>query len=133
MKKILLLSLLAVIALYSCKEKKITMSDNGTTVNVALGQEIMIELPTDATVKRTWKNLIYNDSVLVQKGKPYSRLTGNSESPGVYEIRFEAVNVGTSNISIEYCKLMGKDKETPIDIFEVEIKVHEIKPENNPK
>ena len=102
------------------------MADNGTTINIAVGQVISIELPTDASVMRSWQNIKYNDSILVQKGKPNHLLTSDVESPGVYQIKFEAVNVGTSNISLEYSKKMGKDK-TPDNTFEIEVKVHQLK------
>ena len=125
MWRILIASIL-IITITSCKEKKVTYADNGKKIDIAVGQVLKIELPSDASSGNTWRKFVYNDSVIIRKGKPNYMLSSDPNSPGVYYFRFEAVAPGISKLYIEYGNKFGKEKPA-LKTFEIDIEIHNLK------
>lgn len=128
MKKIIILSLIISLPLiYSCKEKKVTYAQSGSTIDLVVGQLLKIELPANASSGNTWRKIAYEDTVLARKGKPNYMLADDKiGSAGVYYYRFSAVGAGTSKLLMEYGSKYD-DAKKPSKIFEITVVVHATK------
>jgi len=128
MKRIFLIALIAIIPmLIGCKEKKVSYSDSGNTIDLAVGQILKVELPANASSGNTWRKIAYEDSVLIRKGKPnYMLADDRIGSAGVYYYRFKAIGPGTSKLLMEYGSKYDDDKK-PSKVFEITVNVHEVK------
>ena len=126
MKKIILLSLIISLPLiYGCKEKKVTYSESGSTVDLVVGQILKIELPANASSGNRWRKIAYEDSVLARKGKPnYMLADDRIGSAGVYYYKFSAIGPGTSKILMEYGNKYDDDKKA-VKIFKLTVVVHD--------
>lgn len=127
MKKLLILLVVITIPLtYGCKEKKVTYAESGSTIDLAVGQILKLELPANASSGNTWRKIAYEDSVLVRKGKPnYMLADDRIGSAGVYYYKFKAIGSGTSKILMEYGSKYDDDKK-PVKVFELTVNVHKI-------
>ncbi len=126
MNKLLLLSLLCIAAiLYGCKEKKVTYTESGTSIDLIIGQILKVELPANASSGNTWRKIAYEDSVIVSKGKPnYMLADDRIGSAGVYYYQFKAIGTGTSILYMEYGSKYDDDKK-PVKTFEITVVVHD--------
>ena len=125
MKRLIILLAVALIPLFGCKERKVTMADNGSTIDLVVGQVLKVELPSDASSGNTWRTFAYEDSVIIRKGKP-NYMLGNDGigGSGVYYFRFKAIGPGTSKLYMEYGNKFG-DEEKPLRTFEITLNVHD--------
>ncbi len=127
MKKLIVILALITVPLLGCKERKVTLADNGSTIDLIIGQVLKVELPSDAQSGNTWRTFKYEDSVIVSRGKPnYMLSDGRSGLPGVYYFRFKAIGAGTTQLYMEYGNKFG-DEEKAIRTFEITINVHDPK------
>ncbi len=128
MKKFFIVVLLISIAtIYSCKEKKVTYAESGSTIELAVGQILKIELPANASSGNTWRKIAYEDSILARNGKPnYMLADDRIGTAGVYYYKFKAVGPGTSKLLMEYGSKYDDDKKA-VKIFELTVVVHSIK------
>ncbi len=112
--------------IYACKEKKVTYSESGSTIDLAVGQILKLELPANASSGNTWRKIAYEDSVLARNGKPnYLLADDRIGSAGVYYYKFKAIGPGTSKLLMEYGSKYDDEKK-PVKIFELTVNVHKI-------
>jgi predicted secreted protein len=130
MKRLMLISLLCLVPLfYSCKEKTVKYSDSGKTIHLAVNQILKVQLPGDATSSSDWRQVAYNDSVLMRKGKSnYMLGDGTSSEPGLYTFRFTAIAPGKSKLIMEYGHKYDADKPASRK-FELDVIVVDKQPE----
>ena len=115
--------MLALPVLFSCKEKLVKYSDSGKTVHLVVDQILKIQLPGDAASGSDWRQIAYNDSVLIRKGKGnYMLGDGSISAPGMYIFRFRALAPGESKIVMEYGDKWDSDKPVTKK-FELEVVV----------
>jgi inhibitor of cysteine peptidase len=124
MKKIVFLTIIISVLLYSCKEMSVKYSDSGSTIDMVVGQVLKIELPANASTGNTWRKIIYNDSVIVKTGKPnYMLADDRIGSAGVYYYRFKSINPGKTSLYMEYGSKYDDEKQA-VKIFKLDINVH---------
>jgi predicted secreted protein len=126
MKRLLYIFLiLSVSLLFSCKEKMVKYSDSGKTIHLVVDQILKVQLPGDAQSSSDWRQVAYNDSVLLRKGKPnYMLGDGSSSEPGMYIFRFRAMAPGKSTLVMEFGDKRDSD-EPATRVFELDIVVVE--------
>ncbi len=122
MKKIfLLLIVLSIPFHYACREIKVTYSESGKTVHMAVDQILKVELPGNTSTGNDWRQIAYNDSVIIRQGKPnYMLADDRMGSPGVYYFRFKAIAAGSSKLVMEYGSKYDSKKEA-LKTFELDI------------
>lgn len=127
MKRFFIIALMILIPIiYACKEKKVTYSESGSTIDLAVGQILKLELPANASSGNTWRKIAYEDSVLARNGKPnYLLADDRIGSAGVYYYKFKAIGPGTSKLLMEYGSKYDDEKK-PVKIFELTVNVHKI-------
>jgi inhibitor of cysteine peptidase len=78
-------------------------ADNGATVSVTAGEEIIIHLDSNATTGYEWAVAGLDDTLLRYLGTDYDApedgLVGQG---GTQELRFEALDPGESTLSLKY-------------------------------
>ena len=70
-----LLLVLSIPVLNACKVKTVTYSDNGKTIHLAVNQILKIELPGEASSGNDWRKMVYNDSIIIRKGKGFAYIS----------------------------------------------------------
>jgi predicted secreted protein len=124
MKKLsFILLILTAIVFSSCKEKVVKYSDSGKTINLVVDQILKVQLPGDAASGSDWRQMAYNDSVIIRKGKGnYMLGDGQSSDPGMYIFKFRAIAPGKSKLLMEYGDKRDSD-EPATRKFELDIVV----------
>lgn len=120
-----LLLVLSIPVLNACKVKTVTYSDNGKTIHLAVNQILKIELPGEASSGNDWRKMIYNDSIVIRKGKG-NYMLGDKDpmmgESGVYHFKFLALNAGETKLYMEYGNKYKYEKE-PVRTFELNLVV----------
>lgn len=121
----LLIIVVALPFLFACKEKLVKYKDSGTTVHLMVDQTLKVELPGDAGSSNAWRELRYDNVVLLRKGKGngnYVLGSGDSEYSGNYFFRFRAMVPGETKLYMEYGHKYDSGKK-PSKIFEIDVVV----------
>jgi inhibitor of cysteine peptidase len=103
-------------------EVELDASDNGSQIEVEVGQILAVTLETNPTTGFWWEVAKLDDNVLQQQGSPSYRRLGK-EVPGAGGLaiyRFEAVGVGQTTLELAYrCSV----DEEPAWVFSVQVVV----------
>jgi predicted secreted protein len=84
-------------------------------------QILKVQLPGDAASGSDWRQMAYNDSVIIRKGKSnYMLGDGSTSDPGIYIFRFVAKAPGKSKLLMEYGDKYDSD-EAATRKFELDI------------
>ncbi len=103
-------------------------SANGTTQQLSKGQVIAITLESNPSTGYNWYATIADTKVLVQMGEPQFQEPSTATSPvvgapGMLTIYFQAVDPGTTTVTIDYMRSWEKDVAPEQSIsFTVEVK-----------
>ncbi len=88
---------------------------------MVVDQILKVELPGNTSTGNDWRQIAYNDSVIMRNGKPnYMLADDRMGSPGVYYFRFRAISVGTSKLYMEYGSKYDSGKKA-LKTFELDI------------
>jgi|GEM_PF-968290 len=103
---------------------RLTEEDNGKTVEMTVGQELILRLKGNATTGFAWTVAKLDGDALKQAGKvEYEQEnTGRMGSGGVYVATFEAVKQGEAVLGMHYARPWEKD-EKPARTFRLTVKV----------
>ncbi|MEW6716727.1 MAG: protease inhibitor I42 family protein [Chloroflexota bacterium] len=124
----LLVGLMGIVLLsLSCggisQEVKLSAEDVDRQVEISKGQTLAITLRSNPTTGYTWEVSEIHEEVLRQVGeteyKADSDLIG---SPGVEILRFEALNSGSSTLTLVYHRPWEEGVE-PLDTFSIQVTV----------
>ena len=77
-------------------------ADNGSTVTVARGADIRIQLPGNPTTGYGWQSTTGDPSVLKPAGSTYKPSSGALGAGGTYTFRFTAGSPGTTVVTLAY-------------------------------
>ncbi|PLX13199.1 MAG: hypothetical protein C0598_04235 [Marinilabiliales bacterium] len=129
MKKFLLLvAIISIPTLFSCKELVVTYKDSGKEITLVKGQVLKITLPANASTGNIWRKTAYNDSIIYRYGKSNYMLADENAvgSPGTLTVRFKALNSGKTKLFMEYGSRFDEHekalKEFSLDITVVDMK-----------
>jgi inhibitor of cysteine peptidase len=104
-------------------EVELDMTDNGSQVELEVGQVLVISLEGNPTTGYTWEIGAIEESVLRQVGEvvfePESDLVG---AGGVQTLRFEAVGLGQVSLELVYHR-PWEEGVAPLETFSVQIEV----------
>jgi inhibitor of cysteine peptidase len=104
-------------------EVELDMTDNGSQVELEVGQVLVISLEGNPTTGYTWEIGGIEESVLRQVGEVVfeaeSDLVG---AGGVQTLRFEAVGVGQASLDLVYHR-PWEEGVAPLETFSVQIEV----------
>jgi inhibitor of cysteine peptidase len=106
------------------KEINVLASDNGSKVELATGQILVITLESNPTTGYSWQVVDSGGAMLQQVGEaefqPQSDLMGAS---GVEVLRFEAITTGQAKIELAYQRPWEKDV-APLETFSIQVTAH---------
>jgi inhibitor of cysteine peptidase len=122
------LSLVLAIALAACTSAAdaiiLHAEDAGKTVELAIDQELVIELEGNPSTGYSWEVGALDSAVLAPVGEaeftPESDLVG---AGGIMVLRFQAVAAGESELSLVYHRPWEEDVE-PLETFTITVIVH---------
>jgi inhibitor of cysteine peptidase len=126
-KSILFTALILVCILASAcspHQTKLTEADLGKTVEINVGEQIVIQLEGNPTTGYTWEASDLDGSLLQQVGDPQFK----SSSPGLVGaggtviLTFKAIKAGSTVLNLAYHRPWEKDV-APIKMFTVNVTV----------
>ncbi len=126
MKKIFFVSIISlmVIILSSCKEKALTMDDNGKTIELKTGETFTVNLKGSASTGNYWK-IVETDNIVVVEDIDH---TFNADSDrigaaGTYTYHFKAVKRGKGILKMVYISKTNANSKL-LKSFEITIIVN---------
>ncbi|MBS1195493.1 MAG: protease inhibitor family protein [Actinobacteria bacterium] len=82
---------------------RLDAADDGTVVELAVGEEIVLRLEGNPTTGYEWQATAPNPAVLAQAGEPeYESSSNDDGSGGIYTFRFAAVGPGRTTVLLHY-------------------------------
>jgi inhibitor of cysteine peptidase len=122
--------LASVIGLAGCggpKPVTVTKADSGSTVTLAEGQDLVIELESNPSTGYTWEVKEIDPGVLEQAGDPEYKQPAKSDPQlvgqgGTQVFTFHAAGKGTTIIQLIYHRTWEKDVE-PAETFSLTVTV----------
>ena len=118
--QVLLLAAVAVI-FFGCNASPLTYTDNGTTVEFAIGSQFEVQLQGNPTAGFRWKTVGLDRSVLEQIGDPVIK-TNSSDGTheATYTFTFKTINAGNTLLRLIYYNKNNEDP-SPEDVFEIHV------------
>lgn len=118
-------------ALAGCKlltgpaDKIVTAEDAGSTVNLIMGDELVVELEGNPTTGYEWEVTEVDEAVLVPLGEPdYQSESEAIGAGGLFTFYFEAAGPGETELQLVYHRPWEEDVE-PEDRFVITVIVEE--------
>ncbi len=103
---LLILVLILTVMPLGCSTKiaKLTIGDNGKTINIKKGGQIVIELEGNPSTGYTWEGKDMDASILQQEGEAAFKSSnpGLIGSSGTMILTYKALRVGTTTIKLIY-------------------------------
>ncbi len=125
MKKIFFVSIISlmIITLSSCKEKTLTMDDNGKTIELKTGEIFTVNLKGSASTGNFWKIVDIDNGIVVEDiDHTFKAENDKIGAAGTYTYYFKAVKKGESKLKMVYGP--KPDPETkPRKTFEIKVNV----------
>jgi inhibitor of cysteine peptidase len=105
------------------REVKVDADDNGKSVDLKVGQVLVLSLESNPTTGYAWEPVDFEGGVLQQEGdwefKPASDAVGAS---GVQTFRLKATEAGSMELKLLHHRPWEKDEE-PLDTFTLQVTV----------
>jgi inhibitor of cysteine peptidase len=77
--------------------------DDGTRVEVAVGEQITLRLEGNPTTGWAWRVTVLDPAVVAPAGEPdYESSSDADGSGGTYTFRFEAIGPGSTTVVLQY-------------------------------
>jgi inhibitor of cysteine peptidase len=114
---------LAAFSLAGCRggQALLTEQDNGTIVEVAVGEEFSVQLAGNPTTGYMWSLAELDSNYLQQQGEAdYERDNDLIGAGGVYTFHFKALQVGQTTLTLAYARSFEPDVP-PERVFSVEV------------
>lgn len=123
---LVLISCLVLLALAACgsgSEVKLEEGDDGSQVELAGGQTLVVRLEGNPTTGYTWETAEIDQKVLRQVGEPQFEADSDAAgSAGVQTLRFETVTSGSTTLKLVYAR-PWEEGLPPQETFTVQVKV----------
>jgi predicted secreted protein len=104
---------LLVLACTSMQPVTLAVDDDGRTVQMITGQELVLNLDSDRKGGYRWWLSDSTDVILIPLGKPGYASRGASKGAGGFEVwRFKAARTGTQVLRFEYTR-SANDEDAP--------------------
>ena len=103
-------------------EIRLTQADNGKTVTLSLGDQVLIQLTTNPSTGFDWVTAQLDSSLLLESNRSYRALNDAMGSPNQLTICFDTVAPGTANVLLQYQRHWEKNVP-PLQIFEIGIEI----------
>jgi inhibitor of cysteine peptidase len=119
--------LLVLLLMTACQPKTptYTKADDGQSIDLVVGQEILVKLEGNPTTGYTWELDKDVSSGLEQVGEPdYSADSSAIGSGGIFRFRFKAVEAGEHTLQLKYWRTFEPDTP-PIETFGLKINISE--------
>jgi predicted secreted protein len=105
MKRIFFVSIISlmVFVLSSCKEKALTMDDNGKTIELKTGETFTVNLRGSASTGNYWKIVEIDKGIVIEDIEhTFSADNNKTGAAGTYTYHFKAVSNGESTLKMVY-------------------------------
>ena len=107
---LLLSALLVALLLSGCRAEedttqRLTAEDDGATVQLAPGDEVVVELESNVTTGYEWKLTALDTSIVRETSRDYTTDEENKDSEGgggTTELHYEAVGAGNTTLQLAY-------------------------------
>ena len=123
---VLLLTLLSACGGGGGNEVVVGDADQGTAVELEVGQVLVVELVSNPTTGYSWQVLGIDEAVLAQQGEPVYVQDPQSEglvgAGGTETFRFEAQQAGQTSLSLGYLRPWEENVD-PIETFSITVTV----------
>ena len=97
--------------------------DDGTRVEVAVGEQITLRLEGNPTTGWAWRVTVLDPAVVAPAGEPdYESSSDADGAGGTYTFRFDAVATGETQLVLEYAPTWGAPEAAP-QVFSVTVAV----------
>jgi predicted secreted protein len=104
------MSALVVFACTSMQPVTLSVEDDGRTVQMLSGQELVLNLESDRRTGYRWWLADSTDVILIPLGKPGYASRGASKGAGGFEVwRFKAAHAGTQVLRFEYLRSVADE------------------------
>lgn len=109
-------------------DRTLTESDNGSTITLAVGETLQVELPSNPTTGYSWKVTSNDADVLTPLGEPQfalqARTTPMPGAGGTQTFHFQAVGKGQTTLTLVYVRPWETSvTPTPNDTWTVQVTV----------
>ena len=102
---------------------KVNETQNGTTVELAHGDELVITLEGNPTTGYQWEMLPNSEGVVELQGDPEYKSGGKlAGSGGQYKFAFKAIKAGATTVNLKYYRSFEADVP-PIQTYTINITV----------
>lgn len=118
-----LLAAISLLFCTACKEKIITLADNGRTIHLEQNQVLTVELPGRSGSDSCWRRADFDNSILLGTGSGNYVLSERKyllNEGGEFHFRFLAINPGITRLYMEYGD-KNDPEEPPAKTFEIKI------------
>ena len=125
MFSIIAIVLAASVVLTACNGKtiKINGEDNGSTISMKQGENLVLSIDGNPTTGYIWEIDSVDQNILQSAGEPDyksdSMLVG---SGGTYKFKFTALSAGTTTLKLKYWRTF-EPENPPVETFEVTVNV----------
>ena len=122
---IIAIVLAASVVLTACNGKtiKINGEDNGSTISMKQGENLVLSIDGNPTTGYIWEIDSVDQNILQSAGEPDyksdSMLVG---SGGTYKFKFTALSAGTTTLKLKYWRTF-EPENPPVETFEVTVNV----------
>ncbi len=116
---------LALSVMTACQSKTstYTKADNGQSIDLVAGQEILVKLEGNPTTGYTWELDKDVSSGMEQVGEPdYGADSSAIGSGGMFTFRFKAVEAGEHTLQLKYWRTFEPDTP-PIELFTLKLNI----------
>ena len=100
-----------------------TKAENGQSIDLVVGQEILVKLEGNPTTGYTWELDQDASSGMEQVGEPdYGADSSAIGSGGMFKFRFKAVEAGEHSLQLKYWRTFEPDTP-PIELFTLKLNI----------
>jgi inhibitor of cysteine peptidase len=107
----------------SMGSKKVIEKDSGKTVELRIGNTLVVDLPGNPSTGYSWETVSVDGSILQSSGNdafvPDSNMIG---APGKVSLRFKAMAAGKTALKLAYRRVWEKEVP-PLKTFELNVEV----------
>lgn len=107
----------------SMGSKKVIEKDSGKTVELRIGNTLVVDLPGNPSTGYSWETVSVDGSILQSSGNdafvPDSNMIG---APGKVSLRFKAMAAGKTALKLAYRRVWEKEVP-PLKAFELNVEV----------